>query len=102
LTPWKRTLLPKESSKSNNDTDLFKKIRKEITVMRKQGEPPEKDPGSFARYMCDLCNSSFPIAGLKQCVLCGRWACESCWKDEFYTCRSCAGIIALHQVAGKK
>jgi hypothetical protein len=95
-------LLPKESSKSNNDTDLFKKIRKEITVMRKQGESPEKDPGSFARYMCDLCNSSFPIAGLKQCVLCGRWACESCWKDEFYTCRSCAGIIALHQVAGKK
>jgi len=102
LTPWKRNLLRKESSKSKNDTDLFRKIRKEITVMRKQGEPPEKDPGSFARYMCDLCNSSFPIAGLKQCVLCGRWACESCWKEEFYTCKSCAGIISLQQLQGKQ
>ena len=102
MTPWKRNLVQKEPSKSNNDTDLFKKIRKEITVMRKQGEPPEKDPGSFARYMCDLCNSSFPIAGLKQCVLCGRWSCESCWKDEFYTCRSCAGIISLHQLKGQQ
>ena len=72
MTPWKRNVLQKESSKSKDGADLFRRIKNEITMMRKQGEPPEKDPGSFARYMCDLGNSSFPIAELKQCVLCGR------------------------------
>jgi hypothetical protein len=34
-------------------------------------------------------------------VLCGRWACESCWKDEYYTCKSCAGLIKIHQLKGE-
>ena len=67
--------------------------RKEITVMRKQGKPPVKDLHSFAQFTRDLCNTPRPDpAALRQCVLCGRWACETCWKDEYYTCRSCAGL----------
>ena len=69
--------------------------------MRKQGEPPEKDPSSFAQYMCDLCNTPHPIAELRQCVLCGRWGCETCWKDEYYTCKSCAGLIKIHMLKGE-
>ena len=30
--------------------------------MRKQGEPPVKNPHSFAQYMCDLCNSPYTIS----------------------------------------
>ncbi len=30
--------------------------------MRKQGEPPGKDPHSFAQFTCDLCNTPHPIS----------------------------------------
>jgi len=70
--------------------------------MRKQGEPPAKDLGTFAQYTCDLCNTPHPISGLRQCVLCGRWACDACWKDEFYACKSCAGLIKVHALMGKE
>jgi len=99
LTLWKRTLPKKEAQKSNGP-DRFRELKKEIVVMRKQGEPPLKDPHSFAQYMCDLCNTPHPISGLRQCVLCGRWACDACWKDELYACKSCAGLIKIHQMKG--
>jgi hypothetical protein len=102
LIPLKRNWLRKESPKNNPEPDLFKQLKGEIAVLRKQGEPPEKDPHSFARYICDLCNSPHPVTGLRQCVVCGRWACADCWKDEFYTCKSCAGIIKIHAIRQKQ
>ncbi len=100
MTLWKRNLPKKEPPKSKNPSDLFAQLKGEITVMRKQGESPVKDPHSFAQYTCDLCSTPHPVSGLRQCVLCGRWACDSCWKDEFYTCKSCAGIIKIHTMKG--
>ena len=98
MTLWKRNLTRKDAQKSSGQSDLFQNVRKEITVMRKQGESPVKDPHSFAQYMCDLCSTPHPVSELRQCVLCGRWACESCWKDDLYTCKSCAGIIKIHML----
>ncbi|MDD1714381.1 MAG: hypothetical protein LUQ61_03865 [Methanoregulaceae archaeon] len=85
-----------EQNKGKGQPDLFSHIKKDIPVLRQQGAPPEKDPGTFSRYQCDLCNGSFSLTGLKQCTLCGRWACPDCWTDEFYICRSCNGIVRLH------
>lgn len=96
MTLWKKNW-PAKAPKSK-EPSILGEIKAEIAVMRKQGEPPVKDPGSFAQYMCDLCNTPHPISELRQCVLCGRWACESCWKDEYYTCRSCAGLIKIHSI----
>ena len=96
MTLWKKNW-PAKAPKSN-EPSVLGEIKSEIAVMKKQGEPPAKDPGSFAQYMCDLCNTPHPISGLRQCVLCGRWACESCWKDEYYTCKSCAGLIKIHSL----
>ncbi|WAI01707.1 hypothetical protein [Methanogenium organophilum] len=64
--------------------------------MKKQGEPPEKDPSSFSKYYCDLCNETFFLTRLRQCTLCGRWACTSCWTQDYYVCNSCLGIYKLH------
>ncbi|MFA5394690.1 MAG: hypothetical protein WC346_01575 [Methanogenium sp.] len=64
--------------------------------MRKPGESPQKDVSSFSRYFCDLCNEAVPLTGLRQCTLCGRWACPSCWTQEFYVCNSCHGAYKLH------
>jgi len=100
LTLWKKNWPRKEAQKSKDSPDLFRELKKEITVMRKQGEPPLKDPHSFAQYMCDLCSTPHNVSELRQCVLCGRWACDACWKDEYYTCKSCAGIIKIHRMNG--
>lgn len=100
--PLKRTWLKKEHTKDKPERDLFKKVKEEVTMMRKQGEPPEKDPHSFSRYICDLCNIPFPLPELRQCVLCGRWGCKTCWNEEFYTCKSCAGIIKMHTLTSKE
>jgi len=102
LTPWKKNWLRKEPAKSKESADQFRQLKKEITVMRKQGEPPLKDPHSFAQYMCDLCSTPHPVSELRQCVICGRWACDACWKDEYYTCKSCAGIIKIRSLMGKE
>ena len=96
MTLWQKNW-PAKAPKSK-EPSILGEIKAEIAVMRKQGEPPVKDPGSFAQYMCDLCNTPPPISELRQCVLCGRWACESCWKDEYYTCKSCAGLIKIHSI----
>jgi len=69
--------------------------------MRKQGEPPVKNPNTFAQYVCDLCSTDHPISGLRQCVLCGRWACDACWKSDLYACKSCAGLIKIHALKGQ-
>jgi hypothetical protein len=98
LTVLKKNWFRKEAPKNNPPGDLLKDLRSEITQIRKQNEPPAKEPGSFARYSCDLCSTPHAISELRQCVLCGRWACESCWKEEFYTCKSCAGIIKIHSL----
>jgi hypothetical protein len=100
LTLWKKNWPAKTTPKSK-DAPVLGELKKEIAVMRKQGEPPAKDPGSFAQYMCDLCTTPHPVSELRQCVLCGRWACESCWKDEYYTCKSCAGLIKIHMLKGE-
>jgi hypothetical protein len=100
LTLWKKNWPGKAAPKSK-DAPVLGELKKEIAVMRKQGEPPAKDPGSFAQYMCDLCTTPHPVSELRQCVLCGRWACESCWKDEYYTCKSCAGLIKIHMLKGE-
>jgi len=100
LTLWKKNWPAKETQKSKGGAERLREIRKEVTVMRRQGEPPAKDPHSFAQFTCDLCNTSHPVSELRQCVLCGRWACDACWKDEYYTCRSCAGLIKIHQLKG--
>ena len=100
MTLWKKNWPAKTAPKSK-DAPVISELKKEIAVMRKQGEPPAKDPGSFAQYMCDLCTTPHPVSELRQCVLCGRWACESCWKDEYYTCKSCAGLIKIHQLKGE-
>ena len=100
MTLWKKNLPGKEPPKSKDSPDLFRELKKEITVMRKQGEPPVKDPHSFAQYMCDLCTTPHKVSELRQCVLCGRWACDACWKDEYYTCKSCFGLKKIHQMNG--
>ncbi len=102
MTLWKQNWLRKEAPKSKAAPDPLRDLKAEVTVIRKQGEPPVKDPRTFSQYGCDLCSTSHPIAGLRQCVLCGRWACESCWKDEFYTCKSCAGLIKIHRLRGRE
>lgn len=101
MTLWKKTLPGQTMQKSKESSGRFRELRNEIAVMRKQGEPPAKDAGTFSQYLCDLCSTPHPVSGLRQCVLCGRWACESCWKDEYYSCRSCAGLIRVHALMGK-
>lgn len=99
MTLWKKNWLTREAPKSNAP-DRLADLRKEIAVIRKQGDPPAKDPGTFAQFTCDLCSTPHPVSKLRQCVLCGRWACENCWKDDYYTCKSCAGLLKIHQLKG--
>ena len=104
MTVLKRDWLRKKEAPKNKDAsqDSFSDLKKDIVVMRKQGQPPVKDPNTFAQYVCDLCSTDHPISGLRQCVLCGRWACDACWKDEFYTCKSCSGFIKIHTQLNKQ
>lgn len=101
MTLWKKNWLGKEPQKNKDAPERFRELKSEIQVIRKQGESPTKDTGTFSQYMCDLCTTPHPVSGLRQCVLCGRWACETCWKDEFYTCKSCAGLITVHSRLGR-
>ena len=101
MTLWKRNS-PAAQQKSSVPAGKFRELKKEIAVMRKQGEPPTKDTRTFSQYLCDLCATPHPVSGLRQCVLCGRWACDACWKDEYYTCKSCAGLIKIHSLMGKE
>ncbi len=102
MSLWKKRLQKKTAAAGEEPGSRFSGLRQEITVIRQQGEPPVKDPGTFAEYLCDLCSTPHPVSGLRQCVLCGRWACSDCWKDEYYTCKSCAGLIRIHAVMGRE
>jgi hypothetical protein len=102
LTLWKKSLPQKAVPKSKDSPDRFRELKKEISVLRKQGEPPAKDPRTFSQYQCDLCSTSHQVSELRQCVLCGRWACDACWKEDLYTCRSCAGLIKIHSLVGRE
>ncbi|HQB99828.1 MAG TPA: hypothetical protein PKX11_04670 [Methanospirillum sp.] len=74
---------------------MYQVLKSQVHRVRKENEPPTRDPESFSRYVCDLCHSSGPLSGLRQCVICGRWGCSSCWHDDYYLCRSCSGIMNL-------
>ena len=101
MTLWKKNWPGKEAPKSKDTPDRLRELKKEITVMRKQGEPPVKDPRSFSQDTCAISATRLTrYRELRQCVLCGRWACEACWKDEYYTCKSCSGLIKIHQMKG--
>lgn len=95
---WKSKSARNRETGPRGERDLLSRIRGDIPVMRKQGVPPDKDPASFSRFTCDLCNSSFPLSELRQCTLCGRWACPACWTEEYYICNSCNGILRLHLI----
>jgi hypothetical protein len=88
--------LKKEPEKRNDD--LYAQLKREVQVIRKQGEPPQKNALTFSQYVCDLCSTSHPLSKLKQCAVCGRWACETCWNETYYLCNSCGGIVALKSV----
>ncbi len=94
--PLKRNWPKKEEKKEN--PDLYTQLRREVQVIREQGEPPEKDGLTFSRYICDLCSTSHSLSELRQCAVCGRWACSVCWTDTYYLCNSCSGIVALKSI----
>ena len=90
-----------ENERSGGNNTLYSRLRGDIPQMRKPGRPPQKDPSTFSKYYCDLCNDSFPLTEIRQCTLCGRWACPSCWTSEYYVCNSCHGVIKLHTIAAE-
>ncbi|MBU7024051.1 MAG: hypothetical protein HXS40_07765 [Theionarchaea archaeon] len=94
----KRKWPKREKENPRNEPDLFSQLKGEIKAVRGQGEPPQKNPLTFSQYLCDLCSTSHPISALKQCAVCGRWACPNCWTDTYYVCDSCGGIIALKSI----
>ena len=91
---WKDHLIRKKQE-SDISGGVFSLLKKQIPRIRKENESPERDPESFSRYVCDLCHSSGSLSALKQCVVCGRWGCSSCWLEEYYLCKSCGGIMRL-------
>lgn len=94
LIHWKDHLkLKNQENKSSGG--IFKALKTQVQRVRKNNDPPGRDTESFSRYVCDLCHISSPLSGLRQCVICGRWGCSSCWHDEYYLCRSCGGIMKL-------
>lgn len=87
--PWK-------SEKSNSgERDIYSRLKQEINPVRKQNEPPSHDGESFSRYICDLCHRPGRLSDHRQCVICGKWACEYCWNERYYLCNSCSGIMNL-------
>lgn len=89
---------PRRKEEEKENPDLYTQLRHEAQVIRNQGEPPEKDGLTFSRYVCDLCSTSHSLSELRQCAVCGRWACASCWTDKYYLCNSCSGIVALKSI----
>ena len=77
-------------------SDLLYELRKEIKVLRRVGEKPNRDRTSFSKYFCDLCGRSYVISSLVQCNICGRWICrDSCLSDRYNICNSCNGVLEL-------
>jgi hypothetical protein len=94
--PWKKNSPANKNTAPGNQDTFFVRLRREIVPIRAQGELPLRDPGSFARFNCELCTTAASLGELKQCALCGRWACSACWTPEYYVCNSCNGIIQIH------
>lgn len=92
--PWQQ----KSQDSTEKTRSFYSFLRAVIGEIRRQGDPPLKDGESFSRYICDLCHGAEQVSALRQCVICGRWACPDCWKDDYYVCSSCNGIIRLHLV----
>ena len=97
--PWQQK---NHQATGNQAGSFYSFLRENIGEIRRQGDPPAKDGESFSRFTCDLCHRTCPVSTLRQCVICGRWACPECWKDEYYVCSSCNGIIRLHQIEMSK
>ncbi len=97
MTLWKKSLPKQGKSEPEPRPSRYLQLKKEIPLVRKQGELPARVQGSFSKYFCDLCNTTFTIAELRQCSICGRWACHDCWTPEYYLCNSCFGILRLHE-----
>ncbi len=101
MTIWKKNLQkPDKPEPTTVKNNLYLELRKEIKPLHEQGDLPTKVPGSFGRYYCDLCNATFPIEELRQCSLCGRWTCNSCFTNEYYICNSCNGVLKLYMTKG--
>ena len=96
--PWKIPWQQKNHPAADRPENFYSLLRAEIGEIRKQGDTPVRDGESFSRYVCDLCHRAAPVSALRQCVICGRWACPDCWKDEYYVCSSCSGIIRLQMI----
>ncbi len=96
--PLKEKLLSRKKESQKEKPDLYTQLRHEIQIIREQGSPPEKDALTFSRYVCDLCSTSHTLSELRQCAVCGRWACEACWTPEYYLCNSCNGVVALKNI----
>jgi len=94
LKLWK-SRTPRNKAAPN---DLVARLNRDIPRVRNPGDPPDKDPGSFSRFFCDLCNMPHGFSELRQCVVCGRWACPTCWTEEYYLCNSCNGMLRLHTI----
>jgi hypothetical protein len=96
LTIWKKSSQKPVKPEQTGKTNIYLELKKEIKPLREQGELPTKVPASFGRYYCDLCNSTVPVEELRQCSLCGRWVCNTCFTNEYYICNSCNGILKLY------
>jgi hypothetical protein len=96
--PWKIPWQKDNPAGNEGKGSIYSLLRAVIGEMRRQGDHPVKDGESFSRYICDLCHNTAPVSALRQCVICGRWACRDCWKDEYYICSSCNGIMRLYLV----
>jgi hypothetical protein len=96
--PWRKNWFQKKEPEPEDPPDLFHVVKGEVRPFRAQGDPPERDRTRFSGFICDLCNTTHPVQELRQCVLCGRYACGSCWTPEYYVCNSCNGIIRLTSI----
>ena len=96
MTIWKKSSQKPDKAEQPVKSNIYLELKKEIKPLREQGEFPTKAPASFGRHYCDLCNATFPAEELRQCSLCGRWVCNSCFTNEYYICNSCNGILKLY------
>jgi len=96
LTIWKKSSQRPNKPEQAGKNNIYLGLKKEIKPLREQGELPTKVPASFGRHYCDLCNATFPVEELRQCSLCGRWVCNSCFTNEYYICNSCNGILKIY------
>lgn len=101
MLPWRKSS-QKDRPQEEKISDLFQYLKREVPRLRPQGEQAVRDSRSFSRYLCDLCSASYAIEDLRQCTVCGRWGCPSCWAPDYYLCASCQGILKLFLMSAEK